>query len=531
MLFKFDRDGNMEDIENKKGDNDMVRKGKNVVAQVDNTVNKENSMNINDDKGDSDMDMIQQLELAEGEIAVGFESFVEEAVDGNSDGTVDENKIIGGNSNMSNGNVINFGGVINNKTTDEEMQQYGSEALLKMGNLDKIKDDEDSGKDNDNQEANQEDKGVSNVVNMGMMPSLSNKTRMEGEKENNMDKEVVLKIENCYPVYRFGKIHKWMTAMTAEQINNAYLQNQIYYDFEVQRGFKRSAKGELKPLVTSRHIDEILKKMLSNKIAGGALTLCYFKENEEELEYDETTNTIICRNSLAVVDGGHRLFSCMKMVNIHKKDQSKPNPAEFEYLTKEEGMALFSEYANAGKKIGKNKSEALNVFDNSHKISEEIIKNSELNNKIEMIASSPKENNIMLFSTLMNGVRIFKSKTKKDELDTSNFLSNFWSELIYLFKDEMGNMDYKERKEIRKQTFLLEPMFLMGMFNVAKTLMDLNLSDEEWIAKLKKLKEDANFFLRENQIWDSIKRTDGATINTSKTQKTIIDEMVKKVLS
>lgn len=399
----------------------------------------------------------------------------------------------------------------------EDMIQRDSEEFKEVNQMENI------------QEKNEEELAMLKMKNLESFPSMSNK----GKKKE--DKEFEFELDRCYPVYRNGKIHKWMTTLNSEQISNLYSSNVIFYDFEVQRGFRTSKSGELKPMVTTSHSNAILQKMMSSEIAGGALTLCYYKEYEDGLEYDETEHTIKGRHKLAIVDGAHRVFSCVKMKKLFKKDATNPNPALFEYpifieqLSKSEAMALFSEYANAGKKIGKVRVEALNVFDDSHSIADEIIKTSELHNKVERVASSPKENNIILFSTLMNGIRLFKIQTKRDSEEITKFLSEFWSELIYLFKDQMGNMDFKQRKEIRKQTFLLEPMFLNGMFHVAKTLYENHPSD--WLEKLKKLKEDKDFFSRDNKIWRDIQRGDNlATINTTSTQKIVIEKMVDKIM-
>ena len=424
----------------------------------------------------------ENLDLAREEVAVGFEEMLQE--NGVSEQVIDLNQI----------------GI------DEFNQEFKDIQSQK--------------------EIDEEDEELKRKIRIQNMPTLSNKT-------NKQDNEI--EFEKCYPVYRNGHIHKWMSTLTAEAINDLYKSNSIYYDFEIQRGFKKNIKGEKRPLITNRHVDDILKPMQSGKIAGGALTFCYFKEYDEELEYDEDTNTLIFRNKLAIVDGGHRVFSCIKMKRLHKKDKTNPNPALFEYpvffefLSRQEAMALFSEYANAGKKIGKNKAEALNVFDPTHEMAEEIIKKSELHNKIESVGSSPKENNIMLFSSLMAGIKIFKPLTQKDSIQIVDFLSKFWSELIYLFKDQMGNMEYKQRQEIRKQTFLLEPMFLNGMFHVAKYLMENN--PDNWIEKLGTLKEDSTFFLRNNKLWLPILREGGKTIHTSVTQnyttKTMLDQVMK----
>jgi len=451
--------------ETMEGEEDMARKGR-----ANQTHLIQSQLEVVEEEG---------LDLTKEEVAVGYEEMLEES--GASEQVIDLNQI----------------GV------DEFNQEFKNIQSQK--------------------EIDEEDEKLKRKIRMQNMPTLSNKT-------NKQDNE--FEFEKCYPVYRGGKIHKWMTTLTAEKINDLYKANTIYYDFEIQRGFRKNIKGEKKPLVTNRHIDDILKSMQSEKIAGGALTFCYFKEYDEELEYDEDSNTLIFRNKLAIVDGGHRVFSCIKMKRLYKKDATNPNPALFEYpvffefLSRQEAMALFSEYANAGKKIGKNKSEALNVFDSAHEMAKDIIKNSELHNKIETVNSSPKENNIMLFSALMAGIRMFKPLTQKDNAKIVEFLSEFWSDLIYLFRDQMGNMEYKQRQELRKQTFLLEPMFINGFFHIAKYLID---NPDNWNEKLKNLKEDPNFFSRDNRLWLSIMREGNKVIHTSKTQSFVVEQMINKV--
>ena len=495
MIFKFDRAGNMENMK-MEGDIDMGRKSnKDKFQQVDvglinqakeevlNTMSETAAGFESLDEIVGDEDMVQQHEM---ELVKEMESESDKIWDrGSRDGVVGDSV-----DNDESGNESNKGVM-----TDEELKEKMRER--NMGNAN--------------------------------MPSLSNKIKME----ENKGKEWEFEFGKCYPIHRFGKIHKWQTAMNADEISNLYKSGQIYYDFEIQRGFKSNIKGEKRPLITPKHVDDILKPMQSNTIAGGALTFCYFKEYDEELEYDESNNTLVFHNKLAIVDGGHRVFSCMKMKRLNKKDSSNPDPKIFEYpvfieyMTREQAMALFSEYAKEGKRIGKNKAEALNVFDDSYNMAKEIIETSELHNKIETVNSLPKENNIMLFSTLMNGIRIFKIQTKKDAIDVVEFLSKFWSELIYLFKDQMGNMEYKQRQEIRKQTYLLEPMFLTGLFHLSKEMME---NPDNWIQKLSKLKE-GNFFSRDNQLWiRNITREGGKTINTSSTQKFIIDAILNKVM-
>ena len=451
--------------ETMEGEEDMGRKSRDRLTQTNTNQVKEEAINT----------MTQEFNKTMSETSAGFESLDE---------------------------IIN---------EDEKWEEDRSDKIIEVDKIDKVV------------ESDEELKQKMRERNMENMPSLSNKVKMENDE---------IQFEKCYPVYRGGHIHKWMTTLTAEKINDLYKSSKIYYDFEIQRGFRKNIKGEKKPLLTNRHIDDILKSMQSEKIAGGALTLCYFKEYDEEIEYDDDENTIIFRNKLAIVDGSHRTFSCIKMAKLYKKDATNPNPALFEYpvflefLSRQEAMALFSEYANAGKKIGKNKTEALNVFDSAHEMAKAIIKNSELHNKIETVNSSPKENNIMLFSALMAGIRMFKPLTQKDNVKIVEFLSEFWSDLIYLFRDQMGNMEYKQRQELRKQTFILEPMFINGFFHVSKYLMD---NPDNWNEKLRNLKEDPNFFSRENKLWLSIMREGNKVIHTSKTQSFVVEQMINKV--
>lgn len=472
MIFKFDKGGNM----NMEGDIRDMAKKKDRFAQMDIGI-------VNAVK--------EEVMSGMSENAAGFESLDE---------------------------IIEDGDMVQREMKNDEIWDKGSKHGV-------VENDQIPKSDFNDQRSELEKKKEELTARMKDMPTLSNKVKKA---------EFEFEFDRCTPIHRFGKIHKWQTVMSAEMIANLYLNGTVYYDFNVQRGSKKTNQGTLKPLITPSEVNSILQKMLDNRIAGGALTFCYFKENEEELDFDEENNcTLKGSNKLAVIDGAHRVFSCIKMKKLNKKDPvNNPSPSLFEYpvfieyLDIPSGMDLFREYANAGRKIGKVRVEALSVFDPFHHIAEEIIKTSELHNKVEKINSSPKDNNIILFSTLMNGIRIFKPQTQKDSIEVLKFLAEFWSELIYLFKDQMGNMEFKQRQEIRKQAFLLEPMFLNGMFHVAKYLMDY---PNDWTNKLKKLKEDPNFFSRGNKIWRNIMREGGATIHTSATQKIVIDTMVNQV--
>jgi len=174
-------------------------------------------------------------------------------------------------------------------------------------------------------------------------------------------------------------------------------------------------------------------------------------------------------------------------------------------------------------KISTVRSEALSVGTMKNMITDEIIKNSDLRNKVEKYVSNIKNtNNIVTYSVLSTQIdNQFKPKTKLESEEIASYLTNFMNFLVYLFPYTLGEMEIAERKIGREKDYSSDLLFWHGYIAVSKVLY----GDENWKEKLRKLKQlirikdwEGFFLYKTNPIWNHVKKGDGKIVNSTSTQ-------------
>jgi len=355
----------------------------------------------------------------------------------------------------------------------------------------------------------------------------------EEVKEEKEEKE--WEFENVSVTLRDGQPYKWHLSMSARQLAELYNYKFIFYEPNIQRGTKITSKGEEKPLIYQKHVKNILNAMLNGTIHGGNISLVYFKEYETPLNYDYETQTLTGKGALAICDGAHRIEACRIWLEKYEKNPGSiksPDdfyfPVNIEYLTHNQAKNLFSEYSSLGKPISKTRIAYHDVFNPNNAIAQKIMSESELKGKVELISNTIKasSNNFITFATLLNGISVFKPATKREADKVAEFLIEFWDELVNLFPNLMGNVSPLERQENRKKSFAIETMFLNAYFHLAAKL----INDKSWRKKLMRLTKN-NFLSRDNKIWSPILRNGDKIINTSATQKYVINTILDYVIN
>lgn len=349
--------------------------------------------------------------------------------------------------------------------------------------------------------------------------------------------------DNTTPVYRHGEPYKFNTSMSAYMLSELFEKGTIIYKGEIQRGIKITKKGKEKPVFSPKHVNEILKAIIEDKIHGGTITLNYSKDNENEIEFDEDNRMVSGNGELIIVDGQHRIYASNKLTKMYDKDSdSVPDPKSFEFpviienLTEEEAKTLFSEYANTPMKISKTRSEFLNVDDTANKIVRQIMKESDLKNKVETIKTTvnKQSTNVVTFGVLSTSVRkYFSPSTKKETERTAKYLVSFFDELIDLFS-EIFNSEVHIKNEYRKNTFILDTLFFQSYIALAKELEN----DDNWDNKLIKLKNEikvdnwkGGFLSKENPIFSTIMREGNKIINNTATQKYVTETLIDYIVN
>lgn len=362
--------------------------------------------------------------------------------------------------------------------------------------------------------------------------SLSNKTRKQEEGKSKDDKSFTFENVNTTP--RDGEPYSFQLSLSVDKLAELYSNGQVYYDPLLQRGCTYDKNSNMKPLVTPKHVKNILSAKLDKKmIHGGEILLNYAKEYPTRLSYDPETRTLSGNGALAICDGGHRLESCLIWYKKYKRNpETTKRPQDFSYnitlfnLDHNHAEQLFVESNSLSKPIAKTRIAFHDIFNPNRKIVDIVEENSLLKGRIESMTNTikKKSDKIITFKTILDNVAIFQVATPSEAEEVGLYLSEFWNQLINLFPKAMGNIPVEIKMEQKSQTFILENMFMSSYFKIAKEIMGL----DDWKDRLKKLTED-NFMSRENPIWRDILTTKDAIINTSSTNKIVFENMLKQI--
>jgi len=521
MIFKFDKSGNMENIEMEGDIQDMARKGKEK--------DRFNQM---------DIDVVNSVKeevmngMSEG--AAGFES-LDEIIG-------DEDMIQQHETEL----VKEMDAEVDDEKLKQQMRELNMRNMPSLSNLTKMKDEEeengseeDSG-DEFNETRNElESKRIEKEEKekKKLARDLKKELKQRLDKLNNSD-DKSFKFEDVSCTMRDGKPYKYHLSLSAIQLAELSMSSnpKIYYDESIQRGLKHTAnKGDV-PIINKKHSDSILKACLEGNINGGCIYLNYAKEYEDELVYDPEERTLSGNGALAINDGAHRIDCCKTWYSKFKKDVlSIKNPNDFyfpitiENLDHSSCCNVFVELNSFGLSVSKTRLAYHDVFNDKNLIAQKIMSDT-FRGKIEVISNSLKRtsNCVMTFGTLLKGCSLFSPETKSKTDEVALYLCKFWEEIIELFPKIYGNVSPEVRYEEKtEKTFIGEVMFIHALFGIAVELQFV----VDWKDKLKKLTE-TNYLSRDNDLWvRNITRNEGKLINTSKTQDFVKDQLLAKVLS
>jgi hypothetical protein len=332
------------------------------------------------------------------------------------------------------------------------------------------------------------------------------------------------------PVKRNNKIKKYLLSMSAGTIASLFEQGKIIYDPEFQRGEKELKTGKIVPICKMSKINEILQGMQDDIVHGNTIVLNSPIAPENTLKYDPDTDTLSGTGVLAIVDGQHRIRSCHKWLKLYNKGKCINSPYDWEYpvtienVTRIESGNIFSEYAGKSTPINKTRIEVLNTRDLSNHIIRNLIINSKLHGKVDMTSISPRNNKIVTFGYLSEGVNTFFRPQDEDQIESiSSYLVEIFNKIITLFVDQMGNITAEEKAKNRKQYLTIEKMAWVSFFALAKELAGRNDVDE--LLKNLKLKIRINgweglILEKSCPIWqDTIMRQGNKLVSTKSTQK------------
>jgi len=379
---------------------------------------------------------------------------------------------------------------------------------------------------NELQKKNEDDERLKQRLRMQNVPSLSNKTRIEEEKEKELPK---WELENCSAVIINKKIGKYSTQMSCGLLATMANEGIIYYNENTQRSRKKKKNGETTPYLMASKVKKIYNELISGELNGMLITLnARILKDEDgnilnQLDFDEDNKILSGTGFLDAIDGWHRISASilwLRKWNIKKNQKTMPSPWDYEFIVaienKEEvgGGLIFKEYGSTQLKIQPSKVKFLDVYDYTNMIVRKLMNNS-LRDKVEIDKTRTKgTKNIVTFGTLSDSIKKnFKITTEEDVELISDHLNIFFNKLTNLFPDYFGNMSKEDRDSMRqKDTLHLELLMFHGYIAVSSKLY----GKENWESNLSKLKEtikidnwEGNILQSNCPLWTRIFRGEG----------------------
>jgi len=518
MIFKFDKSGNIENMR-MEGDFDMGKKVRGNAPQPQLEVVKE-EIKVSEEE---DLVMTEALET-QSQVAVGFESLNED------EDMIQREMDLIKEKESENDKIWDKG------VKDEVVDKSDSENMMPMfGSLSEKMKIEDGVDDKEQTSSN----GERIKTDEELKDELKRKREVNKLKKNARDRLKQLnsadewKFENTIEICRNKETCKFQTIANAEFLGNLLDRKIATYVGDLQRGWKSNSKNELVEVRSEKQIKLILDSLLHDRMHGGFITLNLNPNDGHEINFNEEDHTISgsIDQKLQILDGNHRLNAFSRWAKAYKRNpESVPNPADYyisvviETLNDDDAKSLFSEYCLKGLKISKSRGEFLNVEDYTNKLCKEIIKFSDMKDKVEVISTSIKgnSNSIISFGVLSKNIKEnYSPQTKSEIEEMSKHLITFVDSLIQTFPKFMASRDLEERKLLRVNSLTMEALAWGGYFYISKLLQEK--SKEEILSILSKFNDDieykgfkGKFLAKENPIFRKIMREGNKMISTSK---------------
>lgn len=329
-------------------------------------------------------------------------------------------------------------------------------------------------------------------------------------------------LRQVMPVYRFGRIAKYQTAISAGRVFELLESERIRVDYDYQRGIKttlgKDGSEKRTPMVDNARVEEIARKMLENGLHGGALTW-NLRTTDVEIEYDGSRQVLIIKSGIPTIpDSNHRHQAIRKAVQL-TKERGLPfdvDGYEFPLVIEELDMSgeagLFHEYNQLGKPANPTRNRVINQAAIHNRMASSVMENSVLNGNIELVTNNltRNTNKVMTFNTLAKGIEMgFKTLDEVNFEDTRDFLVAFVDKLADV-RPEVDYLPISERLKIRETTIGDSGLIFLTYFRLAGDLQNI----PDWSERLERLaapyiardeegkvKYEGDLMNRQNPLW------------------------------
>lgn len=326
------------------------------------------------------------------------------------------------------------------------------------------------------------------------------------------DKEVVF--ENVIQTAE----DQFLTTISIQKLAELYKIGRIRYNPETQRNMKYiQYRGTvLKQInLNMTSVDAMKDAMLEGSYIPDEITLNILKTGEEKFHYNSTTQTLVvdANSEIDVVDGFHRSYAILKALTIN------PN-LDFNMELRIVNFDVAKAQRFIIQKNKQNKIAEMHLKSwQQEKLENQVVKklnestNNEMQWKITTDVNLLQYNRAyVMFDTLAEAIRqCFEIKSQRDVNRITEYLIEFFNELIGIKVDEFNNLEKTKRDSI-----LVYNNTFVGYIAIASELYN----SENWRNKLETIVNKIDFSIN-NPKWEKLGITSHKL--TKRQMKEIID--------
>jgi len=336
---------------------------------------------------------------------------------------------------------------------------------------------------------------------------------------------------------------EYQTVIDGQELAQMWRDGIITYNPEIQRGTKvKRGKDNTETEVavySKANVKKIYASMLSGQYFTDMITLNILADGNEKIELDDEGNLNV-NGEINISDGQHRIRALATILESNDKGNTAFDLTELKFPVKithydvQTAQQQFHQFS-LGLKISSSRAEYFNQTGLANIIVRELMKNSDLAGRVEVVRNSiPKkdERHIVTFATLVNAIDlVYKDlETRVQAMELAKYLSEFFNELINLIP-ELHN--YEKRAQSKETSLIGENFMFYGYVAISKVLRDKE-NWKEYLPLINKLD-----LLKSSKVWYAEiikggKERGYSIINTSESRQKFINKierMFKKLLN
>lgn len=318
--------------------------------------------------------------------------------------------------------------------------------------------------------------------------------------------------------YRFDFVaqlddKEFLTVLNGEELVQLWNEGIITYNPDIQRGTRtvmnRNNEEVEEAVYSKTNVKKIYETMVSGVYFEDMITLNVLADGNDRVysDLDSEEMKIHALGEINIADGQHRIRALKMIADSNERGSTDINLKEFNFPIKitnydvNTARMQFHQFAK-GLKISSSRSEFFNTVDHSNEVVRNLMRNSELAGRVEVIRNTitkKEKRHVVTFATMTNAIKmVYGEMTNAQAQELSSYLGEFFDGLFNTMNELV---DFDRRQQSKETSLKAENFAFYGYVVISKLLrdkenwqqyfplineLDLRKESEVWFGKVTK---------------------------------------------